>query len=291
MSTDTLRVLAIGNSFSCDAMAYLDELLLECGIKNVVLGNLYIGSCSLEHHWRNAETDAAVYSYFKSSPRLHVMRLQKSKCRMSQAILDENWDIITFQQSSAFLGFSKSYEPYLTNLIAYVKGISKNPEMRLVWHMTWAFADGCRHKVFERYSRSSEKMYISAVRCVQDCILSHSEIDFVIPCGTAIQNARTGALASGLSRDGRHLSLRTGRYVCSLMWASLLTEADLSKVSCKGILPGEEDAALKAVLSAKAEPFAVTDCFSQTDVRAYGRIVRLIDSAKAAAERHFRMKK
>ena len=49
---DTLRILGIGNSFTDDGMMYLPELLEAAGIRNVVLGRLYIAGCSLERHCR-----------------------------------------------------------------------------------------------------------------------------------------------------------------------------------------------------------------------------------------------
>ena len=47
---DTLRVLAIGNSFSQDAVEqYLHELGKSEGYI-MIIGNMYIGGCSLERH-------------------------------------------------------------------------------------------------------------------------------------------------------------------------------------------------------------------------------------------------
>ena len=43
---DTLRILGIGNSFTDDGMMYLPELLEAAGIRNVVLGRLYISITS-----------------------------------------------------------------------------------------------------------------------------------------------------------------------------------------------------------------------------------------------------
>ena len=55
---DTLRILAIGNSFSVDGVEhYLWELFDAAGIP-VVIGNMYIGGCTLEKHWNNALSDA-----------------------------------------------------------------------------------------------------------------------------------------------------------------------------------------------------------------------------------------
>ena len=47
---DTLRILAIGNSFSDDATEYLPGLLEAAGIHNVILERLYIGGYTLERH-------------------------------------------------------------------------------------------------------------------------------------------------------------------------------------------------------------------------------------------------
>ena len=47
---DTLRILAVGNSFSDDGTEYLPSLLEGAGIHNVIVARLYIGGCSLERH-------------------------------------------------------------------------------------------------------------------------------------------------------------------------------------------------------------------------------------------------
>ena len=47
---ETLRILAIGNSFSDDGMEHLPALLEDMGIENVEVARLYIGGCSLERH-------------------------------------------------------------------------------------------------------------------------------------------------------------------------------------------------------------------------------------------------
>ena len=60
---DTLRVLAIGNSFSRDAVEQnLHELGTADGVV-LIVGNMYIAGCSLERHYNNAVGDAAAYEY------------------------------------------------------------------------------------------------------------------------------------------------------------------------------------------------------------------------------------
>ena len=64
---DTVRILAIGNSFSEDAVEqHLYDLAKEEGVP-VIIGNMYIGGCSLERHVNNARNDAPAYRYRKIS--------------------------------------------------------------------------------------------------------------------------------------------------------------------------------------------------------------------------------
>lgn len=46
---NTLKILAIGNSFSEDATRYLHQLANAAGIDTKIV-NLYIGGCPLERH-------------------------------------------------------------------------------------------------------------------------------------------------------------------------------------------------------------------------------------------------
>ena len=53
----SISILSIGNSFSADAMTYLWDMLRQVGYDEVYLGYLYIGSCSLEKHSNNFQTN------------------------------------------------------------------------------------------------------------------------------------------------------------------------------------------------------------------------------------------
>lgn len=46
-----MNILAIGNSFSQDATAYLHQMAEACGA-NAQVANLYVPGCSLESHWK-----------------------------------------------------------------------------------------------------------------------------------------------------------------------------------------------------------------------------------------------
>ena len=112
--TQDLKVLAIGNSFSEDAMAYLYGIADDYGVENIVLGNLYIGGAELSQHANNAENDAKNYTYRKNDSGSWVSTASQS---ILDGLLDEDWDIITIQQVSGKSGRSKFFDPYLNTLI------------------------------------------------------------------------------------------------------------------------------------------------------------------------------
>ena len=143
MAQDTLRVLAIGNSFSQDAVEQnLYEIAAEDG-KVFVIGNMYIGGCSLERHINNALTDKRDYDYRKIGSGV---KREFKRTTLDEALRDEKWDVVSLQQVSGKSGMPASYEPYLEDLVNYVK--SYVPDARLVWHQTWAYADNSVHPDF-----------------------------------------------------------------------------------------------------------------------------------------------
>ena len=61
----TLRILAIGNSFSQDAVEQnLYEICAAAG-QQVIIGNMYIPGCSIDKHVRCMENDSPSYDYRK----------------------------------------------------------------------------------------------------------------------------------------------------------------------------------------------------------------------------------
>ena len=61
----SLKILAIGNSFSTDSMQYLYEIMKAGGVEEIVLGNLYYAGCSLDQHYQFGRTDSTSYTYYK----------------------------------------------------------------------------------------------------------------------------------------------------------------------------------------------------------------------------------
>lgn len=119
---EIIRILAIGNSFSEDAIENnLYELAAADGIKTII-ANMYIGGCSLERHLDNARGNKGAYRYRKLG--LDGIRKQTDHMTLERAIKDEKWDYISLQQASGLSGRYDTYTPFLPALVAYVRKLA-----------------------------------------------------------------------------------------------------------------------------------------------------------------------
>ncbi len=217
-SAKTVRVLAIGNSFSQDATEqYLYELAHAQG-DSLVIGNAYIGGCSIDRHYDNLLTGKADYAYRKV---VGGIRSERKHTDLRSIIRDEQWDIITLQQASPLSGVPSSFAN-LPQLKRLVQSYTTNLHVQFAWHMTWAYAEDYQSKSFATYDYDQRKMYNAIVETMQKVLPAISQPP-VIPSGTAIQllRYRLGDIAC---RDGYHLSLTIGRYTAACVWCEFLTD-------------------------------------------------------------------
>ena len=212
-----LCILAIGNSFSQDAVEqYLYELFEAAGIE-AVIGNMYIGGCSLETHWSHAQSGAGAYAYRKV---VKGSKSERNNVALATALADEPWDFVTLQQASGFSGVYSSYNPYLADLIAYVKS---KAAVQVWFHQTWAYMQGSNHESFPTYGKDQTTMYKAIMSAAQQAMSDNKELAGVIPSGTAIQNARTSFYGDTFNRDGYHLETTYGRYTAACTWFEALS--------------------------------------------------------------------
>ncbi|GHT80145.1 hypothetical protein AGMMS50262_24220 [Bacteroidia bacterium] len=186
----------------------------------LVIGNMYIGGCSLETHWNNAQTNAYVYSYRKINEQ--GKKTTTDNINLETAILDEDWDYITFQQVSYNSGRYNTYFPYLIHLKEYVQSLVTNSEVQYAIHMTWAYAQNSTHSGFANYNNNQMEMYEAIVDAVFRATQT-TGISIVIPAGIAIQNGRTSFIGDNFCRDGFHLKDPIGRYTAACTWFETLT--------------------------------------------------------------------
>lgn len=218
----SIKILAIGNSFSVDGMEYLWQVLRTGGVEEVILGNLVIGGCPVSLHADNVASDAPAYLYGKNTDGVWTWESEQT---FSCGLLDEEWDIITLQQASHDSGLPETYARQ-GEVIDYVNTHKRTPNATLYWHMTWAYQSDSDHWAFPRYGCDQMTMYNAILNAVQTQILPNPAYTGVIPTGIAIQSLRATPVGDTVTRDGFHMSESHGRYTAALTWAQTLCGVD-----------------------------------------------------------------
>ena len=250
--SDTLRILAIGNSFSADAVEQnLWELFHEAGIP-AVIGNIWAPGSYLSHHWNRAVEGSAEYNYYK---RTHEGVSALENQTLLQGVQDQPWDFISLQQAGDLSGLYDTYFPYLPDLMTWLGSYSG---AEIVFHQTWAFPAYSTQAAFANYGNDQQVMYgaiMDAVsRATKEC-----SIRIVIPSGTAVQNART-ALGDTMNVDGLHLEQSYGRFLAACVWFETFSGIDVrTNPFCPSSVPEDiakicREAAHRACL----QPYEVT---------------------------------
>ncbi len=234
---DTLRILAVGNSFSDDGIEYLPGLLEAAGIRNVIVARLYIGGCSLERHCDEYSKGLNNYAYYKSTR--NRWETVSRNATLLDGLKDEPWDIITIQEVSGHSGTYETYKEWIPRLVDIIRKEATNPAAAIAWHETWAYAANSDHEMFKLYGNDQKTMYNAIVDCVRRAS-DEFGIPVVIPSGDAVQIARGTRLNNQdevpatckvyqLTRDGYHLTCQFGRYVAACAWFEALIKPVFGK--------------------------------------------------------------
>lgn len=200
---ETLKILMIGNSFSDSIVNHLRYICASAKV-NVIVGTLFRSGESLQGHWEQISL-GGTYTYYKhTSLNGAYGKSASSKPTLLQALSYENWDYVFYQQSSALSNSYSSFNPYLPNLIQYVKDNTSNNKLKHGLHMTWAYASN----YLVNNGTTQTQMHEGIVNAYKSA-MKDNVLDLVIPSGTAIQNARTNtelqALNNDLTTDSMHL--------------------------------------------------------------------------------------
>lgn len=207
-----MKVLAIGNSFSNDAMRYLHNIAKADGtaLKTV---NLFIGGCPLSRHYANMNNDAADYDFEYNGERTGI------KVSIRQALQSDIWDVVTLQQVSSQSVDYETYQPYLNVLADYVR--IHAPKAKLMVHQTWAYEQGSARLIEELGYSGQHEMFVDLKSAYEKAsqALGGAEI---IPCGETFQEL-IKENAGRLHRDTFHASLGLGRLALGYVWYEMLT--------------------------------------------------------------------
>ncbi len=221
----TIRILAIGNSFSNDAMHYAEKIAAEFGYKTEFL-SLYYSGCSLQKHLSYYESGESVYEVYRNGEKY------RGAVSMKTVLNELDYDYITFQQASTYSAtwntFHTEENPYLIDLYNAVK--SHQPNAKYYIHQTWGY-DASRS---DEYSYSSSTAHFKAV---EECYDKASNLLSLplIKSGKAIQTAKEynyltddyGAENSMYADQYCHLSNR-GDFIAGCVWVETLFGVDVT---------------------------------------------------------------
>lgn len=209
----TLKVLAIGNSFSQDATTYIREMAIADGV-DLRVANAFIGGCSYERHYNNITNGAKDYTLTYYTPEEKFVFPGSS---LEQCVTASDWDIITIQQVSGLSGKYETFFPFAPELVSYVKSIHPNAEIRI--HMIWAYARFYPGVANNGYG-TNLNMYNRIVEAYNKLAEVLGDVK-IIPSGPAMQIARE-YFGDSLHRDGFHCS-EIGRVLTGWVWLESLT--------------------------------------------------------------------
>ena len=221
-----VRILGFGSSFMEDAFYRVPELL-GTDTSRVELAFLYKSGGSLTDHIDLMRSQQPAYTYYKYNNDLGEWEMHDNT-NSQYALLEHDWDIIVLQQSASESGLYSSVKNTLAPLIDSIRHYQ--PEARLAWHMTWAFARYSTHPAFaEHYERSQQLMYYRIISVGSRVYRDEfgDEFQYLIPSGPVIQALRDTYLESDndFCRDGFHIDFNLGRYaVACATYESLLAD-------------------------------------------------------------------
>ena len=206
-----MKVLAIGNSFSQDATRYLHQIAKSDGT-DIMVANLCIGGCPLRTHYVNILDDIKGYG-------LEINGVPTGfKVSIKDALISNEWDVITIQQASFKSPHYETYQPYLNTIEEYLRKFV--PQAKIYVHQTWAYAD--TYPRLATLGFTSMKDMFSHIEKAYDQAAKDINADGIILSGKALLTAVEKGVES-VHRDGFHAKLGFGRYLIALTWYKTLT--------------------------------------------------------------------
>ena len=170
-ATKSIKILALGNSFTVDGTNHLWDICKDGGAESVIVGNLYIGNCTLDTHWNNISGSKAAYTFYKNT---NGTWKTTENYRIIDALKEEDWDYIVLHQTSGSAGFANTFGR-LDDIIGFMNDnkTNANAKVSIVCHADKGTGNAAINK------RISEKRAQKVADVlVQNFGISSSRIDF-----------------------------------------------------------------------------------------------------------------
>ena len=225
---ETLDILLFGHSYGVDCSEHLPKLIEAAGIKTVRIARFIKGNCSLEQRHKYFKDDwTKGYSECEPGTTEYVTR----PCTFKEAVAARKWDYVIFQTSLENQGKYETYQPYLNEMVAYIRNVSNEKfgaEPVICWNMFWPVSSLLKYAQsytannrLALYGYDSENMFRQYMAAAQQ-MSADTGISNIIPSGTAIMNLRASYLntpqSKAFTRDGYHLSYGEGRYAAACVF-------------------------------------------------------------------------
>ena len=200
---NSLHILIFGDSFSRDAFSYVPGVIesLVPGFY-VDLEILYLGGKGLSYHLNYLKNEQNIFThdiYVSDDGYWHSSAYFNGE----NILVSKEWDLIIFQEGSNTARNSELTESHIRGLSDYID--QRLPDVRYAFMLSPAKPQGSP-ALGEYTSDEVWNMYVNT----SHLLLANNDVDYIIPCGTAIQNARQTSLDQygkfgHLSYDGNHL--------------------------------------------------------------------------------------
>ena len=287
----SLKVLTLGNSGAVDCGHMLALIANAEGYENFKLATLYYSGCSLTMHVGFMSKNESVYKlYVSSTDEPDKVPTIMNDVSMEQALRYDYWDIVVMQESSWDMadGDATAIRNNIQLLQKFVRENCMNPNVKFAYNSNWAgptdntlrdtYPNPENNVYYTRYAAYGDdrsNLYHAIVKTVQDVIVPDDTFEYIIPAGTALENALSSYWEEkDIHRDYWHATDRA-RVMVSYVWLcrifgiEQLEEIKLDKIPMAFFksMQGTEDYVLtdmdksiilESVNNALKNPFAVT---------------------------------
>ena len=285
-----LKVLTLGHSLTVDCGHMLALIAAAEGYEHLKVGTLYYSGCPLPRHVQFLTDNSPEYNLYISSAKTPNMIPEiTNDVTMEYALRLDYWDIIIMQGGVFEIAEDKTYtNGNIQTIQKYVQENCQNPNVQFAWHMAWAppvdnslrdqypYPDNnTYYSSYIPYSDDRTTLYQQIVKCVEKNIVTDETFQFVIPTGTAMENALSSYLEEkDIHRDYVHASdlarvMNSYLWFCKLTGVEELTEVKMDTIpvgffkSTQGfedrvLTDAEKAIILESVNNALKTPFAMT---------------------------------
>lgn len=188
----SIRLLCFGNSFSMDMLGYVPFVMKNIAPDlELTVTIAYNGGSTLAQHMANFSNGDVVQNGVTYSPKKYKYYTCKNarpwtligSFDANEVLQKEDWDIITFQQSSGVV--RKSYDTYYKPFINHLCDSVTNRLGDSV-NLGWVSIHSCNYYTYDELMSVWEDITANTVTLLENC-----SIPTLFPYGTALQNLRT----------------------------------------------------------------------------------------------------